>query len=109
MAKKAAKEHYNNFPKTILDSVKKFESAFLHKYPNLDVVMQGGDLLDRPKLVRVEGKGVLVMTVAATCKVKAGDHVFLGAIRAPGVALAYIDSREGNTIRIGSMSSEIAT
>ena len=99
---------YNDFPKAILDGVSKFGSAFLHKYPNLDAVLQGGDLLDRPKLVSVEGKSMFVMTVSPRCKVKAGEHVFLGAIRVKGVASAYVDAREGNTVYIGSMSSNLA-
>ena len=105
--KKQAK-NYNQFPKVILESVRKFESAFLHKYPNLDVVLQGGDLLDRPKLVAIEGKSLIAMTVSDKCKVRAGEHVFLGAIRVKGVAAAYVDSRDGNTIYVGAMSSTLA-
>jgi hypothetical protein len=97
---------YYEYPKDILKSVEKFGSAFLHKYPNLDNVLNGMDLIDRPRFVANVCDSLLVFNVSPSCRVKTGDHVFLGAIRVKGVAMAYVHSRDGDCVFIGAMSSE---
>lgn len=111
------------FPYDITNSIKQFNTAFVHSYPNLDAVLMGMDLVSRPSLVQMLyayspnlGDQFCYGIVMKVCdadlsKLKklllTDNRIFLGAIRVKGVARAYLEGINGNYIYITGMGSSI--
>ncbi len=78
--------------------------VFVHSYPNLDRVLQGGDLLSRAKLWGSHTAGVIVVS---SDKLKQGTHVFLGLPGLRGVAKGYVEKIEGAHAYIVGMDGRL--
>jgi hypothetical protein len=102
--KKMAAE-YNDFPKAFL-GLKPGTIIFIHKYPNLDVVMKGGDLLTRGWFRGIIDKSL--MRVQCATPIKKGQHVFIGYAGGKNIiGTAYVHEVDGDDALLGSMSSHL--
>ena len=91
---------YNEFPKKFQNSKSKL--VFIHKHGNLDLVLQGMDLICRGTCEEISNNSV--MKVKTSKKIPTG-HIFLGIVGSKQIANAYVHESTSDYAIIGSMSS----
>ncbi len=98
-------EDSRGFPKEFIEAARR--GVFIHKYPNLDRVLSGLDLVSRG-YVEETYKDLVLLVRAEVCVKKdfCEGHVFLGAIGTKQYFTAYIEKIEGDVAYITSMSFE---
>lgn len=104
---RTAKESSRGLPKEIVSAAKKNGWVFIHSYPNLDTVLQGGDLIGRPKVLHIDDEILVVDSSQMIKKPKEGDYVFIGVVRIKGVGRGYVERVTKNQIYISGMGGRM--
>lgn len=107
----------HGFPDEFTDKVQKLKFAFIHKYPNLDQVLKGGDLIGRPTFVQnliLDGEIIGMILEASDTDLpkfkkllKKDNRIFIGVPQTKGVSAGYLEGIENNLLYISGMGSEI--
>lgn len=96
-------DNSRGFPDEFLSKLKKAAFIFVHKYPNADKALMGGDLIARAKLIQNYKDELLVIESKGLTE---DEHIFLSLPGWKKLAKGYVEKIAENKAYVSGMGSD---